>query len=169
MLEIEKKFLLKDIPDLSNYPFNDIEQGYLSFNPEIRIRKKGEKFFITQKSDGTQIRTEIETEINEVTYEILSTLLLGRLIKKTRFNIPLQEEIIAELDIYHDELEGLITVETEFTSEEQANGFLPPEWFGEDITKDKRYKNKNLARLENVEILLPKTEKSYRKTLTITK
>ena len=169
MLEIEKKFLLKDILDLSNYPFNDIEQGYLSFNPEIRIRKKGEKFFITQKGDGTQIRTEIETEINEVTYEILSTLLLGRLIKKTRFNIPLQEEIIAELDIYHDELEGLITVETEFTSEEQANGFLPPEWFGEDITKDKRYKNKNLARLENVEILLPKTEKSYRKTLTITK
>ena len=53
---------------------------------------------------------------------------------------------MAELDVYHGELTGLVTVEVEFSSLEEAESFSPPAWFGEDITEDKRYKNKNLAR-----------------------
>ena len=29
---------------------------------------------------------------------------------------------------------------------EEAKKFIPPIWFGNDITNDKRFKNKNLAR-----------------------
>lgn len=82
MLEIEKKFLIDEIPDLSSASFDEIEQGYLSFVPEIRIRRKGEKFYITKKGEGTQTRTQEEEEINESVYKILSNLIQGRVIKK---------------------------------------------------------------------------------------
>ena len=39
-MEIERKFLVKKIPDLTNLQAIYIEQGYLSFSPEVRIRKK---------------------------------------------------------------------------------------------------------------------------------
>ena len=63
---------------------------------------------------------------------------------------------MAELDIYYGELEGLITVETEFKSEKEANEFIVPNWYGKEITYDKRYKNKNLARcsIEELKLLL---------------
>lgn len=79
----------------------------------------------------------------------------GKLIEKNRYDIPLYDGLIAELDIYHGDLEGLIIVETEFKTEEQADSFIVPDWFGEEITENKRYKNKNLARLENVQDLIP--------------
>lgn len=142
MLEIEKKFLVNEMPNLFDYPFDEIEQGYLSFTPEIRIRKKGEKCYITEKGEGTQTRLEVETEINNITYSILSHLVKGKTIRKTRYIIPLEKDLIAELDIYHDDLEGFSTVEIEFGSEKQAQEFLKPEWFGEDITEDTRYKTK---------------------------
>lgn len=154
MLEIEKKFLVNELPNLSDFFFEEIEQGYLSFVPEIRIRRKGEKYYITEKGEGTQTRPEIETEINGTAYSILSNLIQGRIIRKTRYKIPLKDSLIAELDIYHDDLEGLSTVETEFRSEEQAQEFISPEWFGEDVTEDKKYKNKNLARIEEASLLL---------------
>lgn len=81
-MEIERRFLLNDIPYLSRYSSDEIEQGYLSFEPEIRIRKKGSKFFITMKGEGSLSRTEVEKEIDSTIYEILINLLQGRKIKK---------------------------------------------------------------------------------------
>lgn len=161
MLEIENKFLVSELPNLSDYIFDEIEQGYLSFVPEIRIRRKGEKYYITEKGEGTQTRLETETEIDGTAYSILSNLIQGRIIRKTRYKIPLKDSLIAELDIYHDDLEGLSTVETEFCSEKQAKEFIKPDWFGEDITENKEYKNKNLARIEEVSLLLNQ-QKQYR-------
>jgi CYTH domain-containing protein len=148
-VEIEKKYLIAHMPDLTGCKFSDIIQGYISYSPEIRVRKKGELFFLTKKSDGTITRVETETEINNVTFEILQAMLHGNLIEKTRYEIPLEDGNIAELDIYHSPLDGLTTVEVEFISEEQANTFLPPDWFGNDVTDDIRYKNKNLAQCNN--------------------
>ena len=40
-VEIEKKFTVKDIPfDLEQYPYHDIEQGYLNVHPAIRVRRE---------------------------------------------------------------------------------------------------------------------------------
>lgn len=153
-MEIEKKFLVNNVPDLKNYKCADIAQSYISFSPEVRIRKKGDRFFLTQKSDGTIVREEKETEINEEAYNILLILSQGNIIEKTRYEIPLEKGIVAELDIYHGKLDSLITVETEFESEKQADSFSPPKWFGKNITVDKRYKNKNLAQYENTLTIL---------------
>ena len=43
-MEIERKFLIKQLPEhLDNYPCRHIEQGYLSTNPVVRIRKDNDK------------------------------------------------------------------------------------------------------------------------------
>ena len=73
-MEIERKLLIKEIPDLTNTVYTEITQGYLSFDPEIRIRKDSDKYYITQKSNGDIAREEIEKEIDTITYNILSNL-----------------------------------------------------------------------------------------------
>ena len=37
------------------------------------------------------------------------------------------------MDVYYDYLEGFLTAEVEFENEEQANNFIKPQWFGEEI------------------------------------
>lgn len=82
------------------------------------------------------------------------------MIEKTRVFVPIEQGYTAELDIYHGFLEGLLTVEVEFPSEEAALEFIPPIWFGEDITSDKRFKNKSLATSQvNLDELMHKKEK----------
>ena len=39
-MEIERKFLIKEMPDLSRYPFKELEQGYLSTSPTVRVRRE---------------------------------------------------------------------------------------------------------------------------------
>jgi adenylate cyclase len=63
-MEIERKFLVEKIPDLTNAQAIHIEQGYLSFSPEVRIRKRDEIFYLTVKSDGDIAREEYEIEIS---------------------------------------------------------------------------------------------------------
>ncbi len=149
-MEIERKFKVNYLPDLSNYPFYEITQMYLSYDLDIRIRKKGNKYFITKKSNDTIKRYEEEVEIDYQTFDILSTLSVGNIISKTRYLIPIDNSLTAEVDIYHGVLEGLVTVEVEFSSLEEANSFIAPLWFGEEITENMQYKNKELAKLNNL-------------------
>ena len=156
-IEIERKFLVCEIPfDLSEYKSFEITQGYISFTPEIRIRKKGHEFIYTEKGEGDVSRPENNKPINEEKYEILRNAVQGNLIEKTRYEIPLGNNLTAELDIYHGQLEGLITVEVEFDTHEDEQSFIAPDWFGKDVTFDRRYKNKNLAQLPNISALLDK-------------
>lgn len=153
-MEVEKKFLVKRMPKLDWGNSYEIEQGYLSLDPEIRVRKKGNSFFITQKGNGDFVREEIEQSISKETYAILSQLVQGNLVTKTRFEIPIENGYLAELDIYHGNLSGLVTVEVEFEDEASLRRLAFPDWFGSDVTDDKQYKNKNLSLLDDVSSLL---------------
>lgn len=165
IMEIERKFLVSTLPDLNNVIFNELKQAYLSFEPEVRIRSLDDSlFYLAEKSTGDLSRSEIEPQINGVTFQILTSLVQGRIISKTRYYVSLNNNITAELDIYHGELEGLVTVETEFKSEKEANEFVVPNWYGREITYDKRYKNKNLARCsdEKLKLLLSENKGAQR-------
>lgn len=156
-LEIEKKYLVNaDELSLEKYPSKKIVQGYVYSDnyTEVRIRSiekdQKTKYYYTVKisgNDPTQ-RTEIEFEIEKDEFDILSQNILNdsHLIEKDRYLIPLNNNLTAELDIYHNELEGLSTVEVEFQSIEEANLFIAPTWFEKDVTSDKSLKNKNLAK-----------------------
>ena len=49
-MEIERKFLLKSMPDTSGALRKEIEQGYLCSEPVVRIRKSNENYILTYKS-----------------------------------------------------------------------------------------------------------------------
>jgi len=146
--EIEKKFLVKSLPEnLEQYPHKDIVQGYLAITEdgtEVRLRKKGKKYFQTVKSGAGKTRFESEVEITEDQFNTLWEATKGKRVEKTRYEIPHESGTI-ELDIYHGDLDGLLSAEMEFSSEKDSNEFVTPIWLSEEVTDDKKYKNQNLA------------------------
>lgn len=142
-MEIERKFLVKELPDLSKYEYVDIEQGYLSTSPVVRIRKKNDKYILTYKGSGLMAREEIEAALTKEAYEHLLEKIDGYPITKRRYMIPFESYII-ELDIFEGHMKDLIMAEVEFPSVEEADAFVAPEWFGEDVTSDRRYHNSNM-------------------------
>ncbi len=152
-MEIERKFLVSSLPDTEGLDKREIEQGYISREPEIRVRRKGEKYFITFKGKGDLSRAETEISITAEEYsELCSFVTSCRVIKKTRTEIPLGGGLAAEFDEYHGELEGFFSVEVEFASEKEAEAFAVPEWFGRELTYEDRVKNMNLAYLNDADL-----------------
>lgn len=150
-VEIEKKFLLENLPiNIDRFKSNNITQGYVSINPEIRIRSiNNETFYLTKKGNGTLFRKEKEKEIDIEKFNKLVNKYEPKMIYKTRYYIPLTAKLTAEVDVFKDNLEGLKTVEVEFETIEEANNFIIPNWFGKEVTNDPNYKNKNLINITN--------------------
>ena len=147
VMEIERKFLIKELPaDLESYPCRHIEQGYLSTNPVVRIRKDNQKYELTYKGKGAMVREEYNLPLTQESYEHLKEKIDGRLIVKKRYMIPLEPYTI-ELDIFENDLAPLILCEVEFESKEEADSFTPPDWFAEDVTFSKLYHNSFLSQL----------------------
>lgn len=144
-MEIERKFLVKELPNLNHYPHKALTQAYISTDPVIRIREMENTFCLCVKSQGHLIREEFELDLTLEQYQALWEKIEYSPIKKTRYFIPLEGDLTAELDVYYDHLDGLKTVEVEFSSTHEADKFKPPVWFGEDITHDNRYKNNHLS------------------------
>ncbi len=142
-MEIEKKYLIKELPDLSKYEYLEIEQGYLSTHPVVRIRKKNDDYILTYKGSGMLAHEEIEAALTKEAYEHLATKIDGYLITKKRYLIPLAPYTI-ELDVFAGHMDGLIMAEVEFPSIEEADSFTPPSWFGTEVTNDRRYHNSNM-------------------------
>ena len=147
-MEIERKYLIDQIPfDLSEYPSRKIEQGYLCTEPVVRIRRDGEDYYLTYKSKGLMIREEYNLPLTPDAYEHLKPKADGRIITKERFLIPLDDTLTIELDRFEGDLAPLLLAEVEFQDEDSANAFVPPEWFGEDVTFSSKYHNSTLSRL----------------------
>ena len=134
-IEIERKFLVKEIPDkLDTFERIDMTQGYLNTNPVVRIRKENDDYVLTYKGSGLLSRSEYNLPLNEESFEHLLKKCDGIIISKSRYKIPLENGLIAELDIFKGDLDSLKLVEVEFGSVEEANNLIPPEWFGKDVT-----------------------------------
>ena len=147
-MEIERKYLVLHLPGpLESYPCRILEQGYLNTSPVVRIRRDNDRYELTYKSAGLMSRQEYNLPLDDKSYEHLLTKIDGRLIKKKRYMIPLSSALTAELDIFEGDLAPLMLVEVEFDSEDAANSFSAPDWFGEDVTFSGKYHNSYLSTL----------------------
>ena len=145
-MEIERKYLFDSLPEGSENCFHTvIEQGYLCVEPVVRVRRDGDEYYLTYKSGGLMSRDEYNLPLTAKSYARLITKAEGRIITKTRWRIPLEGGLTAEADIFGGELAGLKMVEVEFDDEESAKSFVPPAWFGKDVTFDGRYHNSYLS------------------------
>jgi CYTH domain-containing protein len=145
-VEVERKFLVPDPPDLGGTESDEIEQGYLAIGSEgeVRLRRKGEKLVLTAKRGAGISRDEAEVDLDAEAFDRLWPLTEGRRLHKRRHVIP-HGELTIELDVYEGDLEGLVVAEVEFPSEDDANRFEPPAWLGDDVTGEERYLNETLA------------------------
>lgn len=148
-MEIEKKYLLKELPDLDAYSCHKIEQAYLCTNPVVRVRREDENYYMTYKGQGMLVREEYNLPLNADAYAHLKEKADGNVISKTRYLVPLEKDsLVAEVDVFEAPFAPLIMVEVEFESEEQANAFKAPEWFGEEVTLDGRYHNSYMSKMK---------------------
>lgn len=146
-MEIERKYLIHELPEnLTDYPFKQIEQGYLCTSPVVRIRRSDDKYILTYKGSGLMMREEYNLPLTKEGYEHLKPKADGILITKKRYLIPLTDKLTIELDIFENELAPLMLAEVEFETMEDADRFVPPEWFGEDVTFSTDYHNSTLSR-----------------------
>lgn len=147
-MEIERKFLIHTLPEnLDNYPRKEIEQGYINREPVIRIRRSDDKYILTCKGQGLMVREEFELPLSKEAFEHLKPKTDGIFIEKTRYLIPYDEKLTIELDVFHGKLAPLVLAEVEFDSVDEADTFVPPAWFGEDVTNSPKYHNSNLSNL----------------------
>lgn len=163
-MEIEQKYLIRTLPDVSTYEKLEIEQGYLCTNPVVRIRKSNDQYILTYKSKIgvepsetiAQVNQEVEMPLQEQGYLHLREKVDDALICKTRYKIPLPDGHIGELDVFHGLLEGLVFIEVEFADEAEAATFCPPDWFGDNVSMDQRYSNSFLSKCRDLSIFLEK-------------
>ncbi len=147
-MEIERKYLINPLPDnLEITETHLLEQGYLNTEPVVRIRRDNDEYILTYKSKGHMIREEYNLPLTKTAYEHLKEKIDGRLIRKTRHVIPYRDGLFIELDIFREDLAPLILAEVEFPSRESAESFVPPQWFGEEVTFNSRYHNSSLSQI----------------------
>ncbi|HEU4840784.1 MAG TPA: hypothetical protein VFT09_05050 [Ilumatobacteraceae bacterium] len=146
--EIERKFLVVEPPaDDVLGPGVHYRQGYLAGEGDVesRVRISADAAWITVKAGRDVTRTEVEVEIPGPDAEALWAHTAGRRLEKDRFRVPVDGGV-AEVDRYADALAGLWTVEVEFASEEDAAAFVPPPWFGPELSHLDGWSNGALAR-----------------------
>jgi adenylate cyclase len=145
-MEVERKFLVHEPPDLHGTEYDEIEQGYLAIGAdgEVRVRRKGDRLVLTAKRGEGLSRHEAEIELARQAFDELWPLTEGRRLHKRRHVVP-HGDLRIEVDVYEGELEGLVVAEIEFSSEDEARRFEPPAWLSDEVTGDHRYLNETLA------------------------
>lgn len=129
-MEIERKWMVKgwpeDLPLLETY---QMDQGYISVRPTVRIRREAKQGGKTElilcfkgapSADGLS-RQEIETEINEELFGKLESLIGKPLIRKERRTYGLPDGNCLEVNCVDQELATAFWyAEIEFRTEEEA-------------------------------------------------
>lgn len=146
-MEVERKFLVAQLPDLAATSRAAIRQGYVAVaegGDEVRVRDRDGACTLTVKHGSGLVRGEVEVPISPALFSELWALTTRRRLEKLRHLVEL-DGVTAELDVFGEVLEGLVTVEVEFPDAGAATAWTPPAWFGADVTGDPRYRNQVLA------------------------
>ncbi len=146
-IEIERKFLVRGKFPEADARSAEIIQGYLlrDRGRTVRIRMTGTRGFITVKGlpgESGFDRFEWEKEIGRDEAAELMKLCEPYIIRKTRYYIPYRGHTF-EVDLFHDENEGLIIAEIELGSVDEE--FDKPAWLGKEVSGDRRYTNSYLS------------------------
>lgn len=149
--EIEHKFLVSPAfaKTLIGGNFERIDQFYLTegYNPTVRIRicdNRDAYITIKGKANGTEC-PEFEYKIPVAdAIEMRDTLPHTPIVSKFRYRVPsLYCDKVWEVDIFHDDNEGLYIAEIELKYKDEE--FVHPPWILREVTHDHKYKNICLA------------------------
>jgi CYTH domain-containing protein len=145
--EIERKFLLDGLPpQLAFARRTAILQGYVALDgdTEVRVRRTPRADTLAIKHGGGGVRVEEELELGSRQADALWELTEGRRVQKTRRMMRV-EGLEVSVDEYVGELAGLVVAEVEFDDEQASREFMPPAWFGREVTGEPGYANRSLS------------------------
>lgn len=142
--ERERKFLVVSDGWKAGAVGTRYRQGYLSFQPAVRVRIAGDQGYLTIKGPLQGMsRPEFEYPIPlEDALLLLETLCHKPLIEKTRYRVPYGGHTW-EVDVFEGENRGLVVAELELPSEQPPARW--PDWVGEEVSDDPRYANASLV------------------------
>ncbi|MFU8815339.1 MAG: CYTH domain-containing protein [Pseudomonadales bacterium] len=146
--EIERKFLVRQLPNVDSLDGDPIVQGYLRADAEgsvrVRITGTGARLTVKGPTRGHR-RLELEYPIPpEDARQMLDALTVGSLIEKVRYRIE-HEGFTWELDVFSGGNQGLVLAEVELAAVDDEPP-LPP-WLGAEVSEDARFFNASLARV----------------------
>ena len=146
MIEIERKFLVKNLDFVKYGVPHRIRQGYIMTEKDrvVRVRIKDQRAFLTLKTSPIGFsRYEFEYEIPVAEAEImLRDMCYKPIIDKVRF-VHIQHGKKWEIDVFNGVNEGLIIAEIELLSKDEQ--FALPPYIGKEVTDDHRYYNSYIA------------------------
>lgn len=140
-LELERTFLARYIPaQIGGATADVISDYYIPDNVEhskLRLRKNGDFYSLTKKellaSEDSSRQTEHTLPLSEQEYRDLKKLTKKHL-RKRRFYTTYYGHAM-EVDVFLDELEGLVTIDFEFNTLEGMQNFEPPEVCLAEVTQ----------------------------------
>lgn len=152
-MEIERKWLfdMNKVPTDKATAVVDYTQAYLSVEPEVRVRTKSVNggqttYMLCIKGEGTISRIEVQKSLTKKEY--FDLLEVGKInitdvIHKRYYMIPIDKYKLTVGIVDPKKDTSFSYGEIEFESEEEAEKFISPKWFGKDVTDDLSYKMKN--------------------------
>ena len=142
-IELEKTFLVKRVPSelLVNVSGKDLLDIYFpkeTAHPVLRVRKRGDHMTITKKrmvsQDNASEFIEDTIELSTPEYESLAQI-KGKRVHKTRY-ITAIGAVRLDLDIFMDDLTGLVLADFEFKTILEKDDFVAPDWCLTDVTQE---------------------------------
>jgi len=151
--EIERKFFVRELPDLNNLEAIKYERCFLFIDEysEIRIQKKRDKYELERKTTKNSLEAKKQRfQISQEEYERLKRN-CEKIIKRTSYNSSASPKI--SIKVYSGDFIWLTRVEVEFSNKEGAYKFMPLEWFGKEITSSPLWRDSKLVKLHHKEFL----------------
>ena len=169
-VELERTFLLKYKPkgvnDCKSVEILDVYFPREEFHPVLRLRKKGDKLELTKKfpinGQDSSEQEEHTIKLSEKEFDAVSKL-DGKRVRKIRYYYGLPGGQLAEIDVFKDELEGLVLADFEFKTKEEKDNFLMPDFCLADVSQDKWLAGGLLAGKSYVDIEKVFEKYNYRK------
>lgn len=144
MKEIERKWVLSELPDIGNQQPVPYERHFLFIGEgvEVRIQRKGNKYEFERKVESNDLtRVGEKFEITEAEFNHFKEFAVGSIVRESYMVDGVS------IKVYKGKHSGLIRAEVEFNSEDEASKFEPLDWFGKEITDLPLGKDKKLSQL----------------------
>jgi adenylate cyclase len=141
-LEREKTYLLKELPaGLASCRSEVISDAYIpasALYPILRLRHRGDRYELTKKEqlDDADASRQTEHTIHLTPDEAVAfEVVKAKRATKRRYYCTV-DGYPAELDLYQDDLVGLVVIDFEFESDEAMDALEIPDICLADVTQD---------------------------------
>lgn len=142
----QRRFLVNDVPPLPPR-CSKVVIGHLAIDRPVTVwiedaGPENRMLIVAPHTDplGHDLKVRLDDDAFDAAWPSSS----GRRVHKTRYVLEASGHVV-QLCVFSKELQGLMVVTANFESVDAARSFEPPDWFGREISDDRRYLDVLLA------------------------